>query len=112
MTLRPECSSSRPGDGTTYIPYPTALYLIMSSVAKRKALIRGRLHGPNGQHCALGCFFADNPKSSIDASLIEEVAAVNDSVTDGTATPQERWKKVMSWLRWRKRVLATGVVKP
>lgn len=103
--LRPECGPARPG--ATVIPYPTALYLITSSVAKRNALIHGRLDGPDGQHCALGCFFADNPGAVVDMALIDEVASVNDSIPR-TATAQERWKQVIKWLRWRKRVLANG----
>ena len=106
MTLRPECGPARPG--STSLPYATALYLITEAVAKRRALIRGHLDGPGGTHCALGWFWVDNPKAAIGTDLIEEVAAVNDAFTDGTTTPQERWKKVMSWLRWRKRVLATS----
>jgi hypothetical protein len=51
-------------------------------------------------HCALGCFWADNPKASISTSLIDEVAAVNDSLGP-KATPQQRWKKVRGWLRWK-----------
>lgn len=39
--------------------------------------------------------------------LSDEVATINDSIP-ASATPQERWKKVNSWLRWKLRVLATA----
>jgi len=39
--------------------------------------------------------------------LIDEVATVNDSLPKN-ATPKERWKKVMSWLRWKIRVMAVA----
>jgi hypothetical protein len=99
--LRPECGSSdRPA-----ISDDTALYLIRDSVAKRRSLIYGRLHDHVGRHCAIGAFFSDNPKAVIHTALIDEVAAVNDSIPP-TATPHERWKKVNSWLRWKLRILS------
>jgi len=100
--LRPECKdSSNPA-----MPDETALYLIKDSVARRKSLIFGQLHA-HGEHCAIGAFWADNPRVTLHASLIDEVAAVNDSVPP-SASPQERWKKVNSWLRWKIRLLANG----
>lgn len=101
MTLRPECHNAT----ETPISDATALYLIRDSVAKRRSLIHGKLHDERGRHCALGAFWTDNPKAVIKASLVEEVAAVNDSIPP-TATPKERWKKVNAWLRWRLKVLA------
>lgn len=98
--LRPECGDSdRPA-----LPDDTALYLIRDAVAKRRTLIHGRLHS-NGQHCAMGAFWTDNPGTAVNSTLLDEVAAVNDSVPK-TATPQERWKKVNSWLRWKIKVMA------
>jgi hypothetical protein len=103
MSLRPECSNSN----DPAISDETALYLIRDSVAKRRSLIHGRLHDGGGRHCAMGAFWTDNPKLTVHSHLIEEVAAVNDSVPP-TATAHERWKKVNSWLRWKLRVMATG----
>src|SRR5229473_5527314 len=99
--LRPECETSY----DKAMPNDTALYLIRDSVAKRNSLIFGKLHDGKGGHCALGSLWADNPQLVISTTLVDEVAAVNDSVPQ-TATPQERWKKVNSWLRWKIRVLA------
>lgn len=99
--LRPECGTSK----EPALADDTALFLIRDAVAKRRSLIYGKLNGPNDSHCAIGSFWADNPNTTLHSSLIDEVAAVNDSVPP-TATPHERWKKVNSWLRWKIKVLA------
>lgn len=82
------------------IPDDTALFLIKQSVAKRRELIYGHLNDGYGGHCAIGAFWEDNPKAVLHSHLIDEVAAVNDSVPP-TATAKERWKKVNSWLRFK-----------
>jgi hypothetical protein len=99
--LRPEAKDSN----QPALPDDTALFLIRNSVAKRRSLIYGRLHDGMGDHCAIGAFWADNPKITLHSSLIDEVAAVNDSVPI-TATPHERWRKVNSWLRFKVASLA------
>ncbi len=98
--LRPECGTAT----GAALPDDTALFLIRDAVARRRSLIHGRLHGPNGSHCAIGVFWEDNPKAVLNSSLIDEVAAVNDSMKD--ALPSKRWKKVNEWLRWKVKVLA------
>lgn len=100
--LRPECSTCT--DGRPALPYDTALFMIRDSVAKRRSLIYGRLNGPNGAHCAIGAFWEDNPRQLLKSSLIDEVAAVNDSLPP-SATPHERWEKVNNWLRFKIRSL-------
>src|SRR2546422_8337791 len=60
------------------IPDATALYMICDAVARRKELIYGRLYD-NGQVCALGAFWRDNPSVTLNNTLIEEVAGYNDS---------------------------------
>lgn len=95
--LRRELVSAR---NEVALPDDTALFLIRDSVASRRALIYGHLDDEAGEHCAIGAFFADNPRAVLHSSLIDEVAAVNDSVPP-SATPQERWKKVNSWLRFK-----------
>jgi len=99
--LRPECG---PGKGEA-LADDTALFLIRDSVAKRRSLIRGRLHDGKGGHCAMGCFWTDNPNITLHTALIDEVAAVNDSIPPG-ALPSVRWKKVNEWLRWKVKALA------
>lgn len=91
----------------TAIPDDTALFLIRDAVDRRRGLIHGRLSDGHGEHCAIGSFWADNPGITLHTALVDEVAAVNDSVPPN-ATPQERWKKVRSWLRWKIRVMAKG----
>lgn len=101
--LRPECGI---GDGTAIsLPNDTALYLIKESVERRGILIHGRLHDGRGNHCAIGSFWQDNPQYSLPSSLVDEVAAVNDSIPP-TSTPKERWIHVRKWLRWKIKVLA------
>jgi hypothetical protein len=96
--LRPECADYKGSESA--LPDDTALFLIRESVAKRRLLIYGKLHDGHGEHCAIGAFWADNPNTVLHSSLIDEVAAVNDSIPP-TATPRERWKKVNSWLRFK-----------
>lgn len=98
--LRPECSTS----AGPSVPDDTAIFMIRDAVAKRRGLIYGRLRDSKGT-CAMGAFWADNPDLAVNSSLVDEVAAVNDSVPK-TATPQERWKKVNSWLRFKIKSLA------
>lgn len=95
--LRPECGSAAPGSS---LPDDTALFLIRDAVARRRSLIHGRLHDNQGRSCAIGAFWEDNPNTALKSSLIDEVAAVNDSIPK-TATPHERWKKVNEWLRFK-----------
>lgn len=100
--LRPElCKTKRPA-----LPDDTAYYLIADAVARRRALAYGQLH--DGKlSCAMGAFWKDNPDAVVETHLVDEVAAVNDSVPP-TATAKERWLTVRRWLRWKLRVLATG----
>lgn len=103
--LRPECGTYT--GPRKSLPNETALFLIRDSVARRRELIFGRLHDGRGGHCAMGAMWEDNPNAIIDSSLTDEVAAVNDSIPP-SSTPQERWKKVNTWLRWKLRILANG----
>lgn len=100
--LRSECVTPT---SDTALPNDTDLFLIRDAVARRRSLIHGRLDGPHNSHCAIGAFWADNPGQTLRSSLIDEVAAVNDSVPP-TRSTQERWKKVNEWLRWKIKALA------
>ena len=95
-SLRPECITSH----DAALPDDTALFLIRDAVGSCRALIYGRLDDQEGGHCALGQFWKYNPHTTLRSSLIEEVAAVNDSIPP-SATPHQRWKKVNSWLRFK-----------
>lgn len=98
--LRPECSNST----AKALPRHTLIWMISKSVFRRRSLIHGRLDDADGKHCAMGCFWEDNPALSVPTDLVDEIAAVNDSIPR-SASPQKRWKEVTSWLRWKMRVL-------
>lgn len=94
-----------PGTGKA-LPDDTALFLIRDSVAKRRSLIHGHLEDGEGHYCAIGAFWQDNPGITLHSALIDEVAAVNDSVPK-SATAHARWKKVNEWLRFKIASLAS-----
>lgn len=96
--LRPECGNAPPGSKS--LPRDTALFLIRDAVKRRRSLIYGRLHDGHGRHCAIGAFWNDNPDTTLPSDLIDEVAAVNDSLGPN-ATPHQRWRKVNEWLRFK-----------
>jgi hypothetical protein len=77
----------------------TAYLLIYRAVKDSHGLIHGRLDGPGGQHCAIGHYFARHNNTALPESLIDEVAAVNDSMPG--KTPNGRRLGVLRWLRWR-----------
>jgi hypothetical protein len=96
-------SKLRPGlpdSNKPAMPDDTVLFLLRDSLARRKGLIYGKITDSAGEHCAIGAFWADHPGTTLHSSLIDEVAAVNDSVPP-SATPRDRWKKVNSWLRFK-----------
>ena len=98
--LRPETANSK----EPALPYDTALYLIRDAVDRRNMLGHGALFDRSvGAHCAIGAFWKDNPGCTLSSALIDEVAAVNDSVPN--ASPKQRWLKTRSWLRWKVRLL-------
>lgn len=76
----------------------TAYLLILKAVEPSKGLIHGKLHD-HGEHCAIGNYFEAQPETSLPSALIDEVAAVNDSVPG--ATMRQRKLLVVKWLKWR-----------
>jgi hypothetical protein len=94
--LRPDCGDAPPEQ---FAPHNgTAYLMIYNAVKGKRGLIAGRLHA-YGESCAVGSFFDVNPKCALYKSLIDEVAAVNDSLP--SATPRQRRVHVMRWLRWK-----------
>lgn len=71
--------------------------MIRDSVERRSGLIHGKLWDGQGGFCAIGAFFEDNPKLSLQNGLIDEVAAYNDSIPKGVGA-YERRNKVLRWL--------------
>ena len=94
--LRPECELNPANKPVLY--GQSAYWAIYKAVAKRRSLIRGKLNDDKtGKHCAMGCFWADNPKCGIPGILIDEIAAINDSLSE-RVMPKTRWRLVMRYL--------------
>src|SRR5687767_11763757 len=105
--LRSETVDAKP---TSYSPKGgTAYYMIYSAVKHQDGLIQGRLHD-RGAHCAIGSFFEDNEKTALGVDIIDEVAAVNDSVPH--LTPRQRKTHVLRWLRWKLQTLGMSLQGP
>ena len=94
--LRPETSTCNDG---SYCPENgTAYLMIYNAVKSKNALISGKLHA-HGESCAIGSFWDVNPELALKHTLIDEVAAVNDSVPNASA--KQRRLVVLRWLRWK-----------
>lgn len=76
----------------------TAYMMILSAVQRRPGLIHGKLH-EYGEHCAIGSYFEINDETSLPETLIDEVAAVNDSVPH--LSNRGRKLHVARWLKWK-----------
>lgn len=94
--LRPTLKDADPK--TLVVRDGTALLMILNAVKTRGGLVHGKLD-ELGEHCAIGSFFHVNKAKALPSALIDEVAAVNDSVP-GT-TPRRRKLIVQKWLRWK-----------
>lgn len=97
--LRPELGNASPG--TPLYSNGTAYYMILNAVLARDGLIHGRLEDHHGGYCAIGCYFQDRPRTALPNALIDEVAAVNDSMPHTTS--KQRRRRMLQWLRWRLR---------
>lgn len=76
----------------------TAYMLILAAVDRQNGLIHGKLDD-RGEHCAIGSYFDQYPKTALPSDLIDEVAAVNDAVPHLTKPQRKRY--VARWLRWK-----------
>lgn len=94
-SLRPECKDTT----KPCVPDSYALRQIYSAVKKRRSLSFGKLDAKDG-HCAMGCYWADNPGTVVRTAIVEQIAAVNDSVPP-TATRSERRRHVLRWLEFK-----------
>lgn len=94
--LRPTLVTAR--DGTPCMRNGTAYLMILNAVEQRQGLIHGRLEA-KGEYCAIGSYFHINDHTSLPDALIDEVAAVNDSMPK--LTPIQRRKRMMQWLKWK-----------
>lgn len=60
------------------------------------------MHGKldaHGEHCAIGSYFHVNARTALPESLVDEVAAVNDSVPH-LSEKKRKWH-VARWLKWK-----------
>lgn len=101
--LRPTLRDAAPG--TPCMRNGTAYLMILNAVEQQRGLIHGKLEAPGG-YCAIGSYFHTNKGTSLPDALIDEVAAVNDSMPQ--LTPVQRKKKMMQWLKWKLADLGMG----
>lgn len=94
--LRPTLTDAK--SGTPCMRNGTAYLMILNAVEQQHGLIHGQLHA-QGEHCAIGSYFEVNGSTSLPDSLVDEVAAVNDSMPKLTTV--QRKKRVIQWLKWR-----------
>ena len=76
----------------------TAYFMILEAVRSQPGLIHGQLQDGNA-YCAIGSYFHVNEQTCLQETLIDEVAAVNDSMP--SLTPKNRKLQMMRWLRWK-----------
>lgn len=94
-TLRPETQATK----DPAIRGGTAYLAIYNAVREQDGLFHGKLDGPHGEHCAIGSYFALPKHMALPMDLIDEVAAVNDSMPH--ASGRRRKTMMVRWLRWK-----------
>jgi len=77
--------------------------MIRDSVRRRQALAYGKLHDGD-LSCAIGCFFDDNKNLALKTTIVDEVAAYNDSIP-AHVSPKTRKRRVLEWLNAKLRVM-------
>ena len=93
--LRPTHSGS-----DKYAPSGATAYLmVLRAVEAQPGLIHGKLSDAAGAHCAIGSYFQDHPTYAFNTDMIDEIAAVNDSMPHRTSKQRKRY--MVQWLRGR-----------
>jgi hypothetical protein len=72
--------------------------MLLNAVESKRGLVHGRLHA-HGESCAVGSFFDVNKDVPLPFSVIDEIAAVNDSMPH--LSEAKRKIRVAQWLRWK-----------
>lgn len=90
-TLRSNSDKPCVSNGTAYL-------MIHNAVKTRRGLVHGHLELER-EYCAIGSFFHVNTATALPTDLVDEVAAVNDSMP--ASTPRQRRTVVLRWLRWK-----------
>jgi len=99
--LRPTLCKGAKDDPCLY--NGTAYYAIFNAVRDQHGLIHGKLEDGSGHYCAIGSFFHNVKGTTLPTDIVDEVAAVNDSMPHATA--KQRQQRVLQWLRWKLRSL-------
>lgn len=96
-------SALRPtlGQGSDFpvVTNGTAYLMIYNAVKTQPGLLHGKLKSGTGDYCAIGSFFKVNTKVALYESLVDEVAAFNDSMPNFSKRARQR--AVLKWLRWK-----------
>ena len=96
-SLRPTLKDADPR--TPCMSNGTAYLMILNAVQTQPGLLHGKLETSKGEYCAIGSYFHVNKGTCLPDTLINEVAAVNDSVP--TLSPRRRKLHMLRWLRWK-----------
>lgn len=96
-SLRPE--TRRADDSEPCLSGGSAYLAIYNAVRGQEGLISGRLHNSVGEHCAIGSYFSLPKHVCLPMNLIDEVAAVNDSMP--SFSKKQRRTMMLRWLRWK-----------
>ena len=99
-SLRPTLVNSKRDD--PMLTGGTAYYAILGAVKGRSGLVHGALR-KNGDVCAIGSYFETVGHVALPSEIVDEVAAVNDSVPH--MTMRQRKLYVARWLRWKIKTL-------
>ncbi len=95
--LRPETRAADPKEPC--LKNGSAYFAIYNAVREQRGLIHGHLDNVLGEHCAIGSYFALPKHVCLPMDLIDEVAAVNDSMP--TVSKPRRRLQMLRWLRWK-----------
>lgn len=97
--VRPTLVTAKPG--SPCLRGGSAYLAVYNAVKAAPGLLHGELDGrtADGEHCAIGWYFALPSHISLPTDFIDEVATMNDSVP--AATPRQRRMMMLRWLRWK-----------
>lgn len=77
----------------------TAYFMVYNAVRARDGLLHGKLEDHKGHYCAIGSYFEVNKGKGFPSEMVDEIAAVNDSMP--SLTMRARKTRVLKWLRWK-----------
>lgn len=95
--LRPEIITAKSDEPCLH--GGSAYFAVYNAVQEQCGLIHGRLDNSQGEHCAIGSYFAIKKHVALPMDIIDEIAAVNDSMPN--ASNRQRKLQMVRWLRWK-----------